>query len=67
MISIVSLFLTLSLTLRMLVSIVNFEHISHLPRREKCRNTCFILQEKKSKFNRLKIEVFFLPNIGPPV
>ena len=34
MISMVSLFLTLSLTLRMLVSIVNFEHISHLPRRE---------------------------------
>ena len=34
-----SLFLTLALTLRILVSgvvIVNFEHISHLARREKC-------------------------------
>ena len=48
------------------VFIVNSEHISHLERREKCRNTCFILEKrKKSKFNRLQIEVFFLPIITP--
>ena len=50
------------------VFIVNFEHISHLPRREKCQNTCFILEKrKKIKFSRLQIEVLFLPNISPPV
>ena len=50
------------------VFIVNFQHILHLPRREKCWNTCFILEKrKKSKFNRLQIEVFFLPNISPPI
>ena len=42
------------------VFIVNFEHISHFARREKCQNTCFILQ-KKSKFCRFQIEVFPLP------
>ena len=50
------------------VFIVNSEHISHLARREKCQNTCFILEKrKKSKFNRLQIEVIllFLPNISP--
>ena len=50
------------------VFIVNFEHNSYLDRREKCPNTCFMLEKrKKSKFNRLQIEVFFLPNISPPV
>ena len=49
------------------VFIVNFEHISHLVRHEKCRNTCFILEKrKKSKFNRLQIEVFNVPNISSP-
>ena len=47
---------------------VNFEHISHLAPREKCQNMCFILEKrKKSKFNRLQIEVLFLPNIRPTV
>ena len=47
------------------VFIVNFEHISHLARREKCRGACFILEKgRKIKFNRLQVEVFFLPNIG---
>ena len=49
------------------VFFLNFEHISHLARREKFRNTCFIVQKvKKSKLNRLQIEVLFLPNISPP-
>ena len=48
------------------IFIVNFEHISRLAQREKCRNTCFILEKrKKSKFNRFQIEVYFLPNISP--
>ena len=61
-----SLFLALSLILRILgVFVVNFEHILHLGRREKCRSTCFILEKrKKSKFNRLQIELFFPPNIS---
>ena len=37
----VSLFLTLPLTLR--VFTVNFEHISHLARPEKCQFKCLIL------------------------
>ena len=69
--STVSLFLSLSLTLLILV-IVNFEPFSHLVRREKCRNTCFIPEKRrKTKFNRLQIELFFLlniriKNISPP-
>ena len=40
--------------------------ISDRTRREKCQNTCFILEKrKKSNFNRLQIEVPFLPNISP--
>ena len=48
--------------------IVNFEHISHLARREICRNTSFIMEKgkKSNKFNRLQIEVFFLSNISLP-
>ena len=50
MTSIVSIFLNLSLTLAYSgVFMVSFEHISHLARREKCRNTCFILEKKKEK------------------
>ena len=46
---------------------VNFEYISHLARREKRRKMCFILEKrKKSNFNILQIEVFFLPNIILP-
>ena len=64
------------------VFIINFEHVSHLARREICRNMSFILEKiKKSNkfnhgiiivrfivpwFNRLQIELFFLPNISPP-
>ena len=49
------------------VFVVNFEHISHFEGREKCSNLCFVLEKsKKSKFNRLQIEVFFLSNISPP-
>ena len=57
----VSLFLSLSLTLR----IANFEHIWHLAQREICQNTSFILEKRKksNKFSILQIEVFFLPNI----
>ena len=45
------------------VFIVKIEHIPHLLRREKCRNTCFILEKKKQKvsltmFNRLQIKDF---------
>ena len=29
------------------VFIVNFEHISHMARCEKCRNSCFILEKEK--------------------
>ena len=41
------------------VFIVNFEHISHLQRREIGRNTSFILEKRKqsNKFKRLQIEV----------
>ena len=40
--------------------------MSRLARRKKCQNTCFLLEKrKKSKFNRLQIEVFVLPNISP--
>ena len=46
------------------VFIVNFQHISHLARREKYQNPCFILK-KKIMFNKLQFEVFFLPNISP--
>ena len=49
------------------VLIVNFENISYLAQGEKHWNMCFIHQKtKKSKFNRLQIEVFFLSNIIPP-
>ena len=48
------------------VFIVNFEHISHLARREKCRNTCFVMEKrKKSEFNRFQMEVFFPPKCKP--
>ena len=47
------------------VFIVNFEHILHLARREKCQSACCIVEKRmKSKFNRLQIEMFFLPNIS---
>ena len=36
--------------------IVNFQHMSYLARREKCRNMCF---------NKLQIQVFFLSNMRP--
>ena len=41
--------------------------ISHFARQEKCQSMCFILgKRKKSKFNRLQIEVSFLPKISFP-
>ena len=52
----VSLFLTSSLTLRILLSCMKW----------KCQNTCFIPERrKKKKFIRFPFEVFFLPNISP--
>ena len=56
--SAVSLFLTLSLTLR------NFFHILHDVKNAKIRALHW-KKRKKSKFNRLQIEVFFLSNISP--
>ena len=49
---------------------VNFEHISHLARREKCQNNVPYTGKKKEKFNRLQSEVFcvFLPEYElPPI
>ena len=50
------------------VFIVDFEHISHLGRREIYQNTSSIpgKRKKTNKFNRLQIEVFSLPNISLP-
>ena len=49
------------------VFVVNFEHNSHLVRREVFRNASFTLEKRKesNKFNRLQIEVFFLPITSP--
>ena len=67
MTSTVSLFLTLSLTLHILLSLLltlNIFHILHVMKNAKI---CVLnwKKRKKSKFNRLQIEVFFLPNIRP--
>ena len=47
---------------------VNFEHISHLARRGKCQNMCFILEKRKKSLTDCKVKcfVFFLPNISKP-
>ena len=66
--STVSLFLTLLLTLRILVSLLltlNIFHILHDVKNAEIR-ALYWKKRKKSKFNRLQIEVFFLPNISPP-
>ena len=43
-------------------------NIFHIMHDVNCQNTCFSVEKrKKSKFNRLQIKVFFLPNIPPPV
>ena len=62
--STVSLFLTLLLTLRILVSLLltlNIFHILHDVKNAEIRS----LYWKKRKFNKLQIEVFFLPNVRP--
>ena len=61
----VSLLLTLSLTLRILMPLLltlNIFYILHDVKYAKIRALCW----KSNKFNRLQIEVFFLPNISPP-
>ena len=58
MISMVSLFLTLSLTLRMLVSIVNFEHISRLPRRENAEIRALYCKKRKASLTDCKLKCF---------
>ena len=65
--STVSLFQILSLTLRILVSLLLTLSLllNCLVRREKCHDTWFMLEKrKKSKLKKLQIEVFFLPNIN---
>ena len=50
------------------VLIANFEHVSYLAQREKCRNTSFILKERKksNKFKILQIEMFFHLKVSTP-
>ena len=63
-----SLFLTLSLTLHILVSLLLPLNIFHILHDVKHAETCALYRkkERKSKFNRLQIEMFFLTNISPP-
>ena len=64
--SMVSLFLSLLLTLHILLSLLltlNIFHILHNMKNAEIRALCW-KKRNKSKFNRLQIEVFFLPNIN---
>ena len=65
--STVSLFLTLSLTLRIVVSLLLHLNIFYVLQDVKNPEIRFLYWKKrrKSKFNGLEIEVFFIPNIGP--
>ena len=49
----------------LLIPVNNYEYILHIAWSKECRNTCFILEKRKK--NRLHIDVFFLPNITPPL
>ena len=66
--STVSLFLILSLTLRILVSLLLTLIVFHILQDVKNAviRALYWKKRKKSKFNRLQIEVFFLLNISPP-
>ena len=66
--STVSLFLILSLTLRILVSLLLTLIVFHILQDVKNAviRALYWKKRKKSKFNRLQIEVFFLPNISLP-
>ena len=66
--SMVSLISTLLLTLGILVSLLltlNIFHILHHVKNAEKR-ALYSKKGKKSKFNRLQFEVFFLSNISPP-
>ena len=68
MTSSVSLFLTL-LGLRILASFLltlNIFHVLHNVKNAQILALCRKKEEKKSKFNRLQVEVFFLLNISRP-
>ena len=63
-----SLYLTLLLTLHTLVSLLLTSNIFHILHNVKNLEICALYwkKRKKSKFNRLQIELFPLPlNIGP--
>ena len=66
--STMSSFLTLSLTLHILVSLLLTLNIFHILHDVKNAQICALYRkkERKSKFNRFQIEMFFLTNISPP-
>ena len=61
-----SLFLTLSLTVPILLSLLLFLNIFHILHDVKYTEIRALYWKKKSKFNRLQIKMFFLPNIIRP-
>ena len=66
----VSLFLAFLLALCILVSVLSTLNIFHMLLNVKNAEICALYwkkERKKSKFDRLHVEVFFLLNISPPI